>query len=128
MKLLRRALLGPLALNVAEDPWPPTGFDAVFSANTTHIMHWHEVEALFAGAGRVLRSGGLFVLYGPFNYGNHYTSESNARFDRHLRARDPESGIRDFEALDALAAASGMTLHRDFAMPANNHTLCWRKT
>jgi len=121
-------LEGPLALDVADDPWPADRFDAVYSANTAHIMHWHEVEALFAGAGRVLVPGGLFVLYGPFNYGNRYTSESNARFDRSLRDRDPESGVRNFESLDALASAAGMTLHRDFAMPANNRTLCWRKT
>ena len=121
-------LRGPVELDVARDPWPADAFDAIYSANTAHIMHWHEVVALFAGAGRVLIPGGLFVLYGPFNYGNRYTSESNARFDRSLRARDPESGIRNFEALDALASTNRMTLHRDVSMPANNRTLCWRKT
>ncbi|MCP4815079.1 MAG: DUF938 domain-containing protein, partial [Planctomycetaceae bacterium] len=65
---------------------------------------------------------------GPFNYGGHYTSESNARFDSWLKGRDPQSGIRDFEALDALAVQANMILRNDYEMPANNRILCWQKT
>lgn len=118
---------GPLLLDVAQTEWPALDIDAVFSANTTHIMHWPEVEALFAGVGRALPPRGLFALYGPFNYQGRYTSASNARFDNWLRARDPLSGVRNFEDLDRLATEAGLRLREDFAMPANNRTLCWEK-
>jgi cyclopropane fatty-acyl-phospholipid synthase-like methyltransferase len=118
----------PLLLDVSQPRWPPLPVDALFSANTTHIMHWQEVEALFDGIGRMLPAGGLFVLYGPFNYRGAYTSDSNARFDAWLKERDPESGIRDFEALNGLAGQAGMTLQQDYEMPANNRILCWRKS
>lgn len=117
----------PLLLDVAQPQWPRVEVDAVFSANTTHIMHWPEVVALFSGVGALLPSGGLFALYGPFNYGGRFTSESNARFDQWLKQRDPASGVRDFEALDALANGAGMSLLEDYAMPANNRILCWRR-
>ena len=117
----------PLALDVLRDPWPDTGFDGVFSANTAHIMGWDAVERMFAGIGGVLTRGGRFCLYGPFNYQGRYTSESNARFDAWLKARDPQSGVRDFADLDALARTAGMHLLRDHAMPANNRTLVWEK-
>ena len=101
-------------------------FDAAFSANTLHIMSWEHVQALFAALPSVLRHGALLAVYGPFNYGGRYTSDSNARFDEWLKARDPRSGIRDAEAVQALAAESGFTRLRDVAMPANNRLLVWR--
>lgn len=117
----------PLALDVLRDPWPDLAVDAVFSANTTHIMGWLAVEVLFAGVGKLLHQNGLFVLYGPFNYAGQYTSESNARFDQWLKMRDPYSGIRDVDDLKRLAVAAGMTLLHDVEMPVNNRTLVWRK-
>lgn len=117
----------PLTLNVATDSWPEEQYDAVFSANTVHIMGWPEVEAMFAGIGSILEARGHFCLYGPFNYGGKFTSESNARFDQWLKARDPRSGVRNFEDLDCLAHSAGMSLLRDHAMPANNRTLVWSK-
>jgi SAM-dependent methyltransferase len=123
-------LLPPLELDVVQHDWPcvADGADAVFTANTLHIMSWPEVQALFRGVGRVLRDEGLLIVYGPFRYGGQYTSYSNASFDEALRSRDPASGIRDFEALDALAVQQGLSLVADEAMPANNQTLVWRKT
>ncbi len=120
-------VLAPLALDVCADDWPRQGYDAVFSANTAHIMAWPQVECLFAGVGGVLEAGGVFCLYGPFNYGGRYTSDSNAQFDRWLKARDPLSGIRDFEALCALAESAGMVFRKDYDMPANNRTLVWTR-
>ncbi len=117
----------PLTLDVTQTAWPALAVDAVYTANTAHIMHWPEVEALFAGVGVLLAAGGVFVQYGPFNYGGAYTSESNARFDERLKARDPLSGIRDVEALNILAVAAGMRLREDVAMPANNRILIWEK-
>lgn len=117
----------PLSLDVTQSPWPAVSVDAVFSANTSHIMHWHEVEAMFAGIGNLLPDRGVFLLYGPFNYKQSYTSESNERFDAWLKSRDPYSGIRDFEAVDRLAQLAGMELREDYTMPANNRILYWQK-
>lgn len=117
----------PLSLDVSQSVWPVLEVDAVFSANSMHIMSWANVELFFAGAGRLLAAGGLLLLYGPFNYGGQYTSESNWHFDQRLKQRDSLSGLRDFEAVDLLAQSAGMVLQTDYPMPANNHLLCWRK-
>jgi cyclopropane fatty-acyl-phospholipid synthase-like methyltransferase len=117
----------PLLLDVSQAVWPAFEADAVFSANTAHIMHLPEVEAMILGVGRVLSAAGVFALYGPFNYQSRYTSASNARFDQWLKSRDPDSGIRDFETLNNLAEKGGMSLVDDFEMPANNLLLAWRK-
>ena len=117
----------PLSLDVTQSPWPAVSVDAVFSANTSHIMHWHEVEAMFEGIGNLLPDRGVFILYGPFNYEQSYNSESNERFDAWLKSRDPESGIRDFEEVDRLAQQAGMELREDYPMPANNRILYWQK-
>jgi cyclopropane fatty-acyl-phospholipid synthase-like methyltransferase len=114
----------PLELDVTRD-WPRGPFDYVFSANTLHIMGWPEVIRFFAGVGETLKSGGRLAVYGPFNYGGRYTSESNARFDDWLKGRDSRSGIRDFEEVDALAQGAGLHLLMDRAMPANNRILVW---
>lgn len=118
---------GPLDLDVDDQAWPVHDMDAVFSANTVHIIAWPQVCSMFAGVGRTLKPGGLFCLYGPFNYAGQFTSESNAQFDAWLKQRDAARGIRDFEALDALALAQGLALSQDIVMPANNRILVWRK-
>ncbi|GAB3387360.1 DUF938 domain-containing protein [Lysobacter fragariae] len=116
----------PIALDVRA-AWPARRFDAVFTANTLHIMGWPEVEATFAALDTVLAADATLTVYGPFNYGGAYTSDSNRDFDAWLKARDPRSAIRDFEAVDALARAIGLHLAADLAMPANNRTLVWRR-
>lgn len=120
-------VLPPLALDVLDTRWPIAKAEYVFSANTAHIMSFCGVEAMFAGVGNILASGGVFALYGPFNYGGRYTSESNMRFDQWLRTRDPASGVRDVDDLRTLARDAGMTLWKDVEMPVNNRTLLWRK-
>jgi SAM-dependent methyltransferase len=117
----------PLTLDVDDPVWPIGQVDAIFNANTVHIIAWPSVERLFAGVGRVLAPGGKLAMYGPFNYGGRYTADSNARFDAWLKARDAASGVRDFEALDALAHAQGLRLLADHAMPSNNRTLVWQR-
>jgi SAM-dependent methyltransferase len=117
----------PLALDVERGPWPAQRFDAMFSANTAHIMSWDQIQALFAQLPQVLSAGAVFVLYGPFKRGGAHTSEGNAAFDAQLRAQTPHRGIRDVEALDTLARASGMQRIGDVAMPANNACLIWRR-
>ncbi len=120
-------VLPPIALDVNQTDWRKQRYDAVFSANTLHIMSWFEVENFFAGVGEVLENHGVLAVYGPFHYNGVHTSESNARFDRWLKTRDPASGVRDFVALDALARAQGLVQLQDVAMPANNRTLVWRR-
>ncbi len=119
-------LLPPLQLDVNQ-PWPVESVPAVFSANTLHIMGWLEVEKFFRGINEVLESEGVLCIYGPFNYQGQFTSESNSRFDQWLKARDPLSGIRDFEAVNALAISTGLTLVADYPMPSNNRCLVWTK-
>jgi SAM-dependent methyltransferase len=117
----------PVALDVCDTPWPVSAVDAAFTANTLHIMDWNAVQALFRGVACVLNVGGTLVIYGPFNYGGRFTSDSNASFDASLRARGVGSGLRDFEAVNALALGIGLILISDNAMPANNRTLVWRR-
>jgi SAM-dependent methyltransferase len=116
----------PIELDV-DRPFPAVAADAVFTANTCHIVSWPQVERMFRGIGDLLPAGGVCAVYGPFHYGGKATSESNARFDGMLRARDPASGVRDFEAILKIAKASGLELEEDNAMPANNRLLVFRK-
>ena len=90
-------------------------------------MHWQEVECFFAGLAKYLTDKALVCLYGPFNYHGQYTSASNDQFDQWLKTRDPKSGIRDFETLEKLASATGLTIKNDFTMPANNRLLVLQK-
>ena len=119
----------PPAIELDVDgPWPDATFDAVFTANSLHIMGWAQVQAFFAGIAAVLEDGGLLVVYGPFNYGGEFTSDSNRAFEQWLKDRNPASGIRDFEAVDALACGIGLLRVEDNAMPANNRCLVWRRS
>ena len=119
-------LPAPISLDV-RDQWPQQRFDFIFTANSFHIMDREMVVACIAGIGRCLKAGGVFAVYGPFNYDGGYTAESNASFDRMLRQRDPASGLRDFEWIAELAGDAGMDLVEDIDMPHNNRTLVWKK-
>jgi len=135
-------ITGPHNLDVKQASWPVPNkssahFSGIFSANTTHIMSWPEVELMFTGISKCLASedgagdgeecSGYFCLYGPFNYDGAFTSTSNEQFDRFLKARDPQSGIRDLNDLRQLASQVGMTLINDHEMPVNNRILVWKK-
>jgi cyclopropane fatty-acyl-phospholipid synthase-like methyltransferase len=116
----------PLLLDV-NSQWPVKQYDAVFSANTLHIMSWGEVEGLFQRLSAMLAADALLTVYGPFNYNGKFTSESNAAFNEWLQARGEHMAIRDFEAVNALASAIGLHLLQDIPMPANNRMLIWRR-
>lgn len=116
----------PIELDVM-GTWPLQTYDAVFSANTLHIMAWHEVIQLFATLPSVTTANAVLVIYGPFNHDGRYASESNADFDQWLKARGAHMGIRDAEAVDALATAAGFTLIDDVVMPANNRCRIWQR-
>ncbi|MEE9142434.1 MAG: DUF938 domain-containing protein, partial [Gammaproteobacteria bacterium] len=120
-------VLPPLPLDVSKQPWPIADVDAVFSANTTHIMSWPEVERMFEGVGDLLKVGRPFCLYGPFNKNGEFTSASNQAFDADLKSRDPQMGVRDIGDLEVLAEKNGMVVEDDVEMPANNRILIWRR-
>jgi len=117
----------PVALDVRAEPWPVPIPDALFSANSLHIMPFSAVQKLFEALGKYAGEDVVLAIYGPFNYGGRYTSESNARFDQWLAQQHPDSAIRDFEAVNSLAGAAGFTLLGDHEMPANNRLLAWRR-
>jgi hypothetical protein len=120
-------LLPVQPLDVRQSPWPLVIPEAVYTANTLHIMAWSSVVDLFTALGRGAPPGSLLLVYGPFNYARSYTSDSNARFDQWLSERDAHSAIRDFEAVCELATAAGYVLLDDVRMPANNQFLVWRQ-
>ena len=107
--------------------WPNDRYDAIFSANTLHIMSWPEVETLFRKLPSIATADAKLAIYGPFNYDGHFTSDSNAAFDRSLKSRAAHMGIREFQAVNALAHTSGFALIDDVPMPANNHLLIWQR-
>ncbi len=121
-------LLPEVALDVCDNPWPLAIPDAVFTANSLHIMPFEAVTALFEALARQAKHPVVLAVYGPFNYNGSYTSDSNARFDQWLAQQHPLSAIRDFEAVDALAQQAGFTLSNDHEMPANNRLLVWRNS
>lgn len=117
----------PVELDVFARCWPVKRADAVVCINAIHIVAWEGVVNLVAGVGRVLAPGGVFYVYGAYRYADRPLEPSNEDFDRWLKARDPRSGIRDFEAVNALATNAGLILSGDRAMPANNRSIWWTK-
>ena len=120
-------LLPELALDVCDQPWPVTVPDAIFSANSLHIMSMSSVRRFFAALAESHSRDVVLAIYGPFNYHGTYTSPSNAQFDQWLSQRDPLSAIRDFEAVNALAEGAAFYLQGDYTMPANNRLLVWQR-
>lgn len=124
---LRRAALPnlplPLQLDISTDALPEQQFDAVFSANTLHIMPWQVVKQFFSRLADLTTQQATLCIYGPFNYNGRFTSDSNEAFDLSLKNRDPAMGIRDITAVVQLASAAGFNLQHDHSMPANNRLL-----
>jgi SAM-dependent methyltransferase len=120
-------VLPPLALDVRSVPWPIARADAVVCINMIHIAPWTAAEHLVAGAGRILGPGAPLVLYGPYRRNGRHTAASNEAFDADLRRRNPDWGVRDLEAVAALAAENGLALAEVVEMPANNLTVVLRR-
>jgi cyclopropane fatty-acyl-phospholipid synthase-like methyltransferase len=117
----------PIALDVVKNSWPKATFDAIFSANTAHIMAWPEVEVFVTKAACVLPSGGRFCLYGPFDFKGREMAPSNKAFDAELKSRGAHQGIRKFDAINDLARKNNLIFSENNDLPANNHLLIWRK-
>jgi cyclopropane fatty-acyl-phospholipid synthase-like methyltransferase len=120
-------LLPAIELDVRNHPWAVEGVDAIYSANTLHIMSWSSVQDFFKGVGNALSRQGLLFVYGAFRYGARYTSDSNAKFDQFLQNRDLDSGLRDANEVDRLAREQGLVLLTDQPMPANNQLRIWQR-
>ena len=120
-------LLSPLVLDVNND-WPGSRYDALFTANSLHIMSWNSVKNFMQNAAQRLDLNGSLIIYGPFNYGGNYTSTSNAQFDQWLKQQSDGSAIRNFEDIQELAERHALSLSEDIEMPANNRILLWKKT
>ena len=118
----------PLVLDLSDFTWNRDLVDAVYAANVMHIVSEPLGERLVQLAADALKSSGLLMLYGPYKYNGQFTTESNATFDQWLKDRDPASGVRDFEAVIATAQSTGLTLTRDYAMPANNQMLIFERS
>jgi len=122
-------VIRPFELNVNQAVWDKTGtqYQAVYTANTFHIMGEPDVRQFFAGLGAVTQTDSYLIVYGPFKYANKFTSESNDQFDQTLRSRGVGSAIRDFEWVNSLASEQGFELLNDHSMPANNQCLVWQR-
>lgn len=118
----------PVMLDAAAPgDWPVSDADAILCINMVHISPWEATCGLVSGAARLLgSSGGPLILYGPYLEQGFETAPSNLEFDASLRARNPLWGLREAEALDALAATHGMARTARHAMPANNIMLVYR--
>ncbi|MEO8925915.1 MAG: DUF938 domain-containing protein [Caulobacteraceae bacterium] len=122
-------LLPPLRLDASDpDSWPVDRADALVNINMIHISPWAASVGLMTGAGRLLPSGGVLFLYGPFIEPDTPTAPSNLAFDLSLKSRDPAWGLRRLDAVTALAARHGLVLAERVPMPANNLVLVFRKT
>jgi hypothetical protein len=113
--------------DVNSTQWTNSLVDGLFTANTCHIITWSSLANFFGRLHTILAPGGIFVIYGPFKYGGKFTSQSNQEFDLILKNNHSHQGIRDFEALDELAAGVGLKLIEDYPMPANNQLLVWKR-
>lgn len=113
----------PVRLDVTDDDWQIAGVTAIFNANLIHIAPWQAAIGLMRGAARNLEQNGTLVVYGPFRIAGLHTAPSNESFDASLRGRDPSFGVRDLEAVVALAQENALHLQERIEMPANNQTL-----
>ena len=115
-----------MVLDATASEWPVSAADAVLCCNMIHIAPWEAAVGLIAGAGRILGGGGVLFLYGPYRRGGQHTAASNEAFDADLRQRNPAWGVRDLEAVAALAAKTGFSAPEIVEMPANNLSVIFR--
>lgn len=106
---------------------PVTAADVVVSINIIHIAPWNATVGLVRNAATVLTAGGLLFLYGPYRRNGAHTAPSNEAFDQSLKASDPAWGVRDLEAVIALAEDAGFDPPEVVEMPANNLSVMFRR-
>lgn len=117
----------PLFIDAAAEDWPIARADGVLCVNMAHISPWRATAGLMAGASQRLGAGAPLLVYGPFRRAGVPTAASNEAFDQSLKARDPEWGLRDVEAMHDAAAAHLLKFEELVEMPANNLVLVYRR-
>lgn len=121
-------VLPPVIFDAGIDKIPTHYYDAVFTANTFHIMTWPQVCCCIEKVGQCLKAKGLFIIYGPFNFNGQYTSLSNEHFEKQLITQNPNMGIRNFEDIAQQCLGSQMLFIEKYPMPANNFILVFQKS
>lgn len=123
----------PLTIDISKALHEWTGdlqngsLDLIVNINMVHISPWCCTEGLFAAAGKLLKTGGIMVTYGPYSVDGQISPESNVRFDAGLKAQNSSWGLRDIGDLEKESKKNGIILDAMFDMPANNKTLVWLK-
>ncbi|MCX7553763.1 DUF938 domain-containing protein [Marinicella sp. S1101] len=120
--------LPPVEYAIGHSQWPDGQYDVVYSANVLHIISEALVVLLIKDLGAHLKEAARVIFYGPFKYGGQYTADSNADFNEWLKARDPQSGIRDFAVIESLMQQQNFKLVSDITMPANNQLIVFEKS
>lgn len=123
-----RNIAPPIQFDAADSDWPFSDLAGIICINMIHISPWRATEGLIRGAANSLLRGAALYLYGPFRRGDVATADSNEAFDQSLRMRNPDWGLRDLEAVSALAASCGFMPPEVIEMPANNLSVMFRKT
>ncbi|HEY0627631.1 MAG TPA: DUF938 domain-containing protein [Allosphingosinicella sp.] len=120
-------LLAPVHLDASGDNWPVEQADAILCINMVHISPWAATEGLMRGAGRLLASDCPLYLYGAYRQQGAEMAPSNEAFDRSLKERNPEWGVRTLEDVTAEADRHGLVLDAVVPMPASNLSIVFRK-
>ena len=122
-------MLPSLEIDTTQPDWPNTltGFDSIYCANMIHIAPWAAALGLVRGAGKLLKSGSKFILYGPFIEGGE-TAHSNLQFDVSLKSRNPDWGVRNLDDVKHIFSEAGFTHSARIVMPKENRTLIFTKT
>jgi hypothetical protein len=117
----------PIVLNASQSPWPIGSADGVICINMAHISPWDATVGLITGAAAILPPGSPLYLYGPYKRKGLATAPSNETFDRNLRDRNATWGLRDLEAVVAIAQSVGCSIPTVTEMPANNLSVVFRR-
>jgi hypothetical protein len=117
----------PIVLDASRSPWPIASADGIICINMVHISPWDASVGLIRGTAAILSLGSPLYLYGPYKRKGFATAPSNEAFDRNLRDRNPIWGLRDLEAVAAIAQSAGFSIPDITEMPANNLSIVFRR-
>jgi Protein of unknown function (DUF938) len=118
----------PIVLDAFQSPWPIASADGIICINMIHISPWDATVGLIRGAAAILPRGSPLYLYGPYKRKGFATARSNQAFDQNLRDRNPTWGLRDLEAVAAIAQSAGFSVPTVAEMPAKNLSVVFRRT
>jgi cyclopropane fatty-acyl-phospholipid synthase-like methyltransferase len=122
-----RNIQKPARMEVGKDELPKLKFDLIYTADTFHVMHWKECKSLIKQFGGRLREGSRVVIYGPFKYGGQFVTPAHEELDSSLKAKDPSTGIRNFEDVNNAMIKNGFELVLDEELPEGHHILVYKR-